>query len=273
MPRDDLVLPERVVLLHIGPHKTGTTTLQSAFHHSRDALSEQGARYAGHQQHSFAAARAAVGKGGVRGRRKPRRRFWLRLVEEVQSSPEGRVVVSSEAFAGADDAAIGRVLARLGVSRPVHVVVTLRPLAKIVPSQWQQFVQNGLRRPYDDWLLRVFNDTDDRTLTSTFWRRHDHGALVSRWAQAIGADNLTVVVLDDTDHDMLIRTFEGLLGVRPRTLGAPRHGRQSVVDDGRNRAGTSHQRRHSRGADRDRCLLTRHERRVRRHTAPPPTGA
>jgi hypothetical protein len=221
VPSDDLVLPERVVLLHIGPHKTGTTTVQSAFHHNRDALIAQGVRYAGHEQHSYLAARSAVGSVGVPGRRKPRPRAWRRLVEEVASSPQGRVVVSSEGFAGARDEPMSRLLGDLSASRPVHVVVTLRPLSKIAPSQWQQLVQNGQLKEYDEWLNDVFNDVDDRSIQPTFWQRHDHGTLVSRWAQAVGTENVTVIVVDDRDHNMLTRSFEGLLGLQPGTLVAP----------------------------------------------------
>jgi hypothetical protein len=32
------------------------------------------------------------------------------------------------------------------------VVVTLRPLARILPSQWQQYLQNGYCMPYLEWL-------------------------------------------------------------------------------------------------------------------------
>ncbi|MEJ7756576.1 MAG: hypothetical protein WKF83_09890 [Nocardioidaceae bacterium] len=34
----DLLLPKGTRLLHIGPHKTGTTSLQGAFHNNRDRL-------------------------------------------------------------------------------------------------------------------------------------------------------------------------------------------------------------------------------------------
>lgn len=208
-------------MLHIGPHKTGTTTIQGALHNSRDALLEQGVRYAGQWQQAYWAARTIVGNPGAPGRRKPDPKIWRRLVKEVTTSSQGRVIVSSEAFAGADDATAARIVADLGASRPVHVVITLRPLTKIVPSQWQQFVQNGLRKDYDTWLSDVFNDADDRSRTATFWRRHDHGRLASRWMDAVGADNVTVIVVDGSDRDVLTRTFEQMAGLRPGSIVAP----------------------------------------------------
>ena len=44
---DPLLLPEGCRLIHIGPHKTGTTALQWAMHVARDSLHEQGVHYAG----------------------------------------------------------------------------------------------------------------------------------------------------------------------------------------------------------------------------------
>lgn len=40
-----LPLPEGTCLLHIGPHKTATTSLQSAFHAAREAMASQGVHY------------------------------------------------------------------------------------------------------------------------------------------------------------------------------------------------------------------------------------
>jgi hypothetical protein len=209
-------------MLHIGPHKTGTTTIQSAMHNSRARLKEQNVRYAGPYQQAYLAARTAVGARGVAGRRTNNPRVLRKLVNEVARSPQDRVIVSSEGFTGGSAEAASKIITDFGASRPVHVVVTLRPLTKIVPSQWQQFVQNGLRKDYDSWLNDVFNDADDRTVTSQFWRRHDHGALVDLWATAAGGpENLTVVVVDESDREMLMRTFERLVGVTSGTLQAP----------------------------------------------------
>jgi hypothetical protein len=217
---EDFVLPDRAVMLHIGPHKTGTTTIQGALHNSRERLLAQDVRYAGKDQQMFLEARTAVGTRGVPGRRPPSEKAWRRLVREVAESPQGRVIVSSEGYAGADDAAAARVVGEFGSSRPVHVVVTLRPLTKIVPSQWQQFTQNGQRRDYEDWLGIVFRESN-MTTSRTFWRRHDHGALVERWAAVVGPENLTVIVVDETDREMLLRVFERLVGVSPGTLVGP----------------------------------------------------
>jgi hypothetical protein len=126
------------------------------------------------------------------------------------------VVVSSEFLAQASDAAACRVVSDLGGPR-VHVVVTLRPLTRILPSQWQQYLQNGYHFHYLEWLEGILKDPPD-TPTPGFWLRHRHDELVARWMKA--AENLTVVVVDDDDRMMLLRTFESMLGL-PRGFLVP----------------------------------------------------
>ena len=216
-------LAPNVVLVHIGPHKTGTTMLQGAFHASREALAKHGVRYAGPGRHPMLAVLALTQTPGRRGDPPPSLELWEELVAEVKESPDQRVVVSSEFFADAAPEVAERALDDLGRDR-VHVVVTLRPLAKILPSQWQQYVQNGLRVAWADWLDRTLAKAYNGDAfaevepTPNFWTRHSHGDLVARWAKAVGPDKVTVVVLDESDRDMLVRTFESLLGLPDKTL-------------------------------------------------------
>lgn len=214
---DRLRLPEGTRLLHIGPHKTGTTSLQSAFHVGRREAAAQGVHYAGPNRQPMQAAHAITGKTSPYADGKtPSMARWRDLVREVNRAREPRVVISSEGFADADEAGAQKVVTDLGRGR-VHVVVTLRPLATILPSQWQQYVQNGLVLAYESWLQGVLNEPAGST-TPTFWQRHRHDRLVARWAAAAGAENVTVVVADEADHDRVLRVFEWLVGLRPDSL-------------------------------------------------------
>jgi hypothetical protein len=144
----------------------------------------------------------------------PEIRHWSGLVDEARAAT-GRVVISNEAFADASPRAIARLVKDLGRDR-IHVVATLRPLASILPSQWQQFVKGGLTAGFDDWLRGII-DPADPSRRKLFWRRHQHHELVARWADAVGTDRVTVIVLDE-DQGRLPRLFEGLLGLREGTL-------------------------------------------------------
>ncbi len=214
-------LPAGALLLHIGPFKTGTTTVQAAFHQNREALARQGVHYAGRGSQPMAAAMEAAGRetlptlsrGGGEG---PAR--WPRLLEEIRTADARHVVLSSEFFSGADDDRARAIVEDLGRDR-THVVVTLRPLVRILASQWQQYVQNRIVVSYDDWLHAVLDDPDaPPRVTPSFWQRHRHDRLVQRWAATVGTERLTVVVVDESDPRSLPRTFEQLLGLEPDTL-------------------------------------------------------
>jgi hypothetical protein len=141
---------------------------------------------------------------------------WTRLRGEILGSKASRVVLSSEFFADASPEAIRRVVGELDPAK-VQIVVTLRPLARIIPSQWQQFVQNQLTQPFDDWLDGLLNRPRGE-VTPLFWRRHRHDELVARWAEVVGRERVTVVALDDSDRDMVLRVFEQLTGLTAGTL-------------------------------------------------------
>ncbi|MET7732521.1 hypothetical protein ABZT02_14270 [Streptomyces sp. NPDC005402] len=235
--RDDLPvngvtapLPFGTRLLHIGPHKTGTTAIQGALFAAKDLLPEHGVVFPAHSRHPMEAALAACARPAMIGDTAPTEKHWTRLLEQVEASGEKTSVISSEFFADAeDDTTIARIVDQLGGmgvpplerSREwgrVHVLVTLRPLARIMPSQWQQYVQNGLRMGYEDWLTHMLRKAPYKQPNPSFWHRHRHDRLVGRWVRAVGCERMTVVVVDDRDRGGLMRTFEQLLGLPENLL-------------------------------------------------------
>ena len=210
MAPDDLTLEAGARLLHIGPHKTGTTAIQGALDLARGRLAEHGVIYAGAARQPMRATLAVTGRPAMLGEAQPDMAYWDRLVQSIRAAGDQRVVISSEFFADGDDEAARRVVADLGGPR-VHVVVTLRPLDRVMPSQWQQFVQNGFCTPYLEYLDRILRQPDQPT--PRFWLRHRHDKLVARWAAAAGAQNVTVIVVDGSDRLALLRTFDSLLGL------------------------------------------------------------
>lgn len=208
-------LPDGAILLHVGPHKTGTTAIQQAFRLSGQALAEHGVRYAASRRHRVDAAQAVRSTDPKPGDRHGLRQ-WRALVDEVRAPGDARVVISSEWLSEAMPEAIPRIVKDLGVDR-VHVVVTLRPLASILPSQWQQYVQGGIRLAYDEWLDAVLLHPE-RRVTPSFWKRHRHDQLVGRWAEVVGNERVIAVVADERDPGFVLRTFEALVGLPEQTL-------------------------------------------------------
>lgn len=217
-PSDDAIapLPPGTRLLHVGPPKTGTTSLQLALHRSRSQLADQGVYMPSREFNP----RDAVWGGIEFNSTEECVAEWERLVEDTADTGDRVAVISSEFFADADDEHAQRVVKDLG-GEDVHVAITLRPLLKVLPSWWQQFVQIGMADKYEDWLDMTLNGTGSNVFSWRWDRQQRHAEFVDRWIAAAGADNVSIVVVDDTDHNRILRDFEGLLGLSEGTLPLP----------------------------------------------------
>jgi hypothetical protein len=219
--RDSLLLPSGVRLIHIGPHKTGTTALQGALWNARAEMRAQGVRHAGRSRNPSNAVRAVTGQPSPYSETDPPSiRAWDTLAREIRTAREPRVVVSSEFFAWARPDTIRRIVDDLGPDE-LQVAVTLRPLTRIIPSMWQQNVQAGHVAPFEQWLEGLLRQPPEKA-NQAFWMLHRHDRLIARWADVVGPDRIVAIVVDDRDHDVLLRVFEDLLGLRTGTLGASR---------------------------------------------------
>jgi hypothetical protein len=227
------VLTDNARLLHIGFRKCGTSALQSALRQARPDLPSLGVGYPGIHLNHTTAARAVTQRttGWVsRGAKPMPRKDWRQLVDQVAAiDDDHKAVVSSEFFEVADDATIGTIAEGLGGDR-MHVVVTVRPLDRILPSAWQQSVQFGIRRSYDDWLQLTLNGTEEDKAYRVFWEHHGHDEVLARWARVLGPERVTLIVLDDHDRLLPFRSLETMLGVPRGTLNeVPRHTNRSLT--------------------------------------------
>lgn len=229
---DALLLPPRTRLLHIGPMKTGTTSLQLAARGRRDILLANGVRYPGtevNQRRQLGALmgwsvntwsrskpltpdRLDVDTTGV-----PPRKDWDDLKAEIDGDRERRIFITHEFVSQVDDATARRIIE--GIGDPIHVCLTLRAPGQIVPSLWAQSVRDDAQtEPFEDWLARFFGKDPDHPISERFQRAYDQGRLVERWARLVGPDNVTVIVVDKSDPGLLTGSFEAMLGLPPGTL-------------------------------------------------------
>jgi hypothetical protein len=213
-PTATLQLPERAVLLHIGLMKTGTTSLQNAAAALRPELLAQGVRYPGASVNHRSAVNDFMGHSWGWGTT-PVHGAWRRLRAEIDRDTDNRIWIGHEFGANADDATAGRWRAELG--ERAHVVVTLRNYASILPSLWQQMTKEGERADFETWLRGVLSDDPADELRS-FRDRIDQGRVVTRWAEAFGPENVTVVVVDKATPELLFDAFESMLGLETGLL-------------------------------------------------------
>jgi hypothetical protein len=223
-----LLLPAGTRLLHIGPPKTGTSALQYALHRARQVLLANDVLYPGTEVNHYRAVYAFMGRRDLRnpGARRawrsqlgrvPPMTEWSDLMREVDAEPHRRVVISHEAISRSSTAMARAFVQQLGPDR-THIVITLRPPARLLPSRWSELVKEGATDDtFDEWLRRVYGRSR-RPVSAAMRRYLDQGGLVQRWARVAGPDRVTVILADRQDKRLLADTFEALVGLPPGTL-------------------------------------------------------
>jgi hypothetical protein len=207
-------LPDGTHLLHIGPQKTGSTSLQRSMHEQRDQMRAHGAVYPGPGVRSRLALGAGLGYPTPIGGKRPQKKLWHQMLAEV-NDPAARVVcISSEAFGRAPRKQIARTVAALGGDKP-HVLLVARRYDRLLPSQWQQRVKARVSLTYEEWLRIILGPEPPER--DPHWRNvwipHDSVELATRWAEVAGAENVTVLCSDDRDRTLLSSVVERMLGV------------------------------------------------------------
>lgn len=208
-----------VVYVHIGLPKTGTTHLQDRLWRNRDlALQESGLLYPGNviSDHFHAATHL-----------QPERYLdwvdpafadaWPHMLGQMRAWPQTSLV-SHELFATATAEHIKTLLADLSFADEVHVVATVRDLARQLPSVWQENVKNQRRASFAEFVSSVREPADDQ---EPFWEFQDYVAILGRWAQHVPADRIHVVTVPTrrgVPGDGLWERFLRVLEVDPAAL-------------------------------------------------------
>jgi hypothetical protein len=199
------------VHLHVGLKKTGTSYLQSILRASVDELRRQGlALVPRHEPAGHRLARAVLGR---RTAGDP-----LRALPRQLASAGSRCLITQELLARASADQIQRLKPALG-DREVHVVVTVRDIARTIPSAWQQYVKAGQDVRFDDFVDAIVSGRTDGP-AEAFWPDHGVVDVVARWAglSTPSATHVVVVPPRDSDPDELLERFCAVLGVETDAL-------------------------------------------------------
>lgn len=166
-------------LLHIGRHKSGTSSLQFWLHQHRHALKEQGVLYP--ETGLRGSAHHKLGQS-LQGHPEPQviDKFRQELTEETQAW-QGLVLLSSEAFQGVHP----DVAAQVFPPDQTRVICYLREQCSYLESAYQQYVQ---RRDFDGSLADFLES-----------RSEDYGRyqrFLDQWATTFGTEHLLVARYD-----------------------------------------------------------------------------
>jgi hypothetical protein len=210
-------MSERVVYLHLGSPKTGTTFLQAMLHRHRDRLQQDGVLYpptlrAGAHHGPANDLRGVQWHGyrpeGVQG-------AWDRLVHTIHAWQDpGVVVVSSELFAFATRDQAEHAVESLRPAE-VHLVLTVRDLVRQVPAVWQERVKNRSPLTYDEFVHQLVDE--DVPWQRGPWCAQEPATILDRWAGSIPPERVHLVTVPPKGADPMVlwTRFASLLGVDP----------------------------------------------------------
>jgi len=211
------------IVIHPGFHKSGTPALQESFAANRKVLAEHGIQYPNfgtmaHHRMAWALTQKPWGWLFRGGKRIPEK-YWPLRVKEILSGKEATTVLSSEFFSELDGEKIRKVRSDLQ-GHDVEILFTLRPLAKLLPSTYQQYLKYGTVAEYKEWLHSVLDSPGESKINPTFWKRHSHSKVIARWADIFGASKITVLIVNESEPTFLFDQINKYLGLPANTLQA-----------------------------------------------------
>jgi hypothetical protein len=205
------------VFVHIGEAKTGTTYLQNLLNDNRDALRADGLLYpncggSGHVLEVLDLRR-------VRFKGSPDPNIagsWDRLVAEIRAW-DGPALISSELLSPSPRDRIDHLMLSLDFA-DVHVVFTMRDLARQLPAAWQEWVKNCGQESFEHWLAAI-HDPENYAGDAgrAFWKLHDTAGILTRWAAGRPPEQVHVVTVPPAggDPSLLWKRFARVIGVDP----------------------------------------------------------
>jgi hypothetical protein len=148
---------------------------------------------------------------------------WEILARQAaQAARAGKTaVISHELFSAADEEQAGRAVASLAPAE-VHIVITVRDMATLLPAEWQETVKHRNARAWEDWLGDVIDTesvAEDRR-QYWFWRVHDTLAILDIWSRRVPPERVHVITtpVRGSSNGLLWERFASLLEVDPGSV-------------------------------------------------------
>ena len=159
------------LIIHAGFHKSGTTALQESFHLNRKDLLKQGVNYLefGHKAHHRLAWSLSQKPWGwaKRGGERESIKLWEKSAASIDKDNTEIVIISSEFFSELSGDQIRKIHSSFK-NREVKILFTLRPLAKLLPSSYHQYLKYGITADYEEWLHSVLDKPGESKLIRPF---------------------------------------------------------------------------------------------------------
>jgi hypothetical protein len=204
----------RVVYLHVGAPKTGTTYLQDRLALNKAPLARHGVHYPLSLHASQFRPALDILQMPWGGLQHDVAGEWDDLMARVRRL-DGTVVVSHEILAAARPEQVERAMAGLAGSE-VHLVYSARDLARQIPAEWQEGVKHQRKIGYRAFLRQV--RTSDRIGPERwFWRVQSLPDVLSRWTSGLPPERVHLVTVPQAGapRDLLWHRYCEAFGIDP----------------------------------------------------------
>jgi hypothetical protein len=202
----------RVVYIHVGAPKTGTSYLQDRLALNRNELARHDVHYPlGLFASQFQAALDLIDVpwGGVR---EQARGEWASLVGRVRRQ-QGTVLISHEILAAATASQVEQAMADLEDSE-IHLVYSARDLARQIPAEWQEGTKHGGRVKFARFLTKV-QSAPRSNPDLWFWRVQGLPDVLGRWSRGLPPERVHLVTVPrpGAPRDLLWSRFCTVFGI------------------------------------------------------------
>jgi len=205
----------RVVYIHVGAPKTGTTYLQDRILRNREELGRHGFHYpvglgAGHFMPALDLIEMPWGGQGQHAAGQ-----WDALAARVNRI-DGTNLISHEVLAAAKPDQVKRAMDSLEAD-DVHIVYTARDLARQIPAEWQESVKHRRRHTYQQFLDALLETQGRPSTDQWFWRVQGIPEVLSRWGAHVppGKVHLVMVPPPGAPRNLLWERFCQVLDIDP----------------------------------------------------------
>lgn len=201
------------VLLHVGTPKTGTSHLQDVLFRNRRRLALHGIHYPAHRFDAHFLAALDLMRLPWGGLEHEAVGAWDALAARV-SRTSGTAVVSHEILAAASRAQAARAVESFGDAE-LHLVLSVRDLARQIPAEWQENVKHRSVVSYARFLEMIRDPHRKGRIASWFWSVQEIPDIIARWAPDLPPERVHLVTVppSGSEPDLLWRRFAETFGL------------------------------------------------------------
>jgi hypothetical protein len=215
------------VFVHVGEPKTGTTFLQQVLWTNKEELLESagllmpGPRPMSHWRAAQDLREIAQIPNDPAG---PHRGAWDKLARQALRAPRA-AVISHELLSAASAEQAARGIGSLRGAE-VHVVLTVRDFASLIPAEWQETIKHRNVRSWEDWVGDIVDreaDAEDRR-KFLFWRMHDTVEILRVWGAPLPPEHVHVITVPPRGSapGLLWQRFAEVLRIDPAVVDTER---------------------------------------------------